>query len=52
MNFFRQGLKQIVANVEEQARIEFAAAGGNVGGGGAAGGGAAATAATGGATSY
>ncbi|CAF5001890.1 unnamed protein product, partial [Rotaria socialis] len=39
-------------NVEEQARIEFAAAGGNVGGGGAAGGGAAATAATGGATSY
>ncbi|CAF4899963.1 unnamed protein product, partial [Rotaria magnacalcarata] len=54
---FRQGLKQIVANVEEQARIEFAAAGGNSGGGGAAGGGGGGgggggAAATGGATSY
>jgi hypothetical protein len=36
---FSEGLKQIVANVEEQARANFAAAGGISGGGGAAGGG-------------
>ncbi|CAF4576719.1 unnamed protein product [Rotaria sp. Silwood1] len=35
----RQGLKQIVANVEEQARMDFAAAGGNSGGFSAASGG-------------
>ncbi len=43
MSFSRQGLKQIVANVEEQARADFAAAGGvsggSSGGGGGGGGG-------------
>ena len=35
---FREGLKQVVANVEEQARADFAASGGVSGGGGGAGG--------------
>ena len=35
----REGLKQVVANVEEQARADFAAAGGVSGGGGGGSGG-------------
>jgi len=46
----RQGLKQIVAGVEEQARTDFAAAGGISGGGGASGSGGAGG--SGGASSY
>lgn len=34
---FREGLKQVVANVEEQARADFAASGGVSGGGGGGG---------------
>ncbi len=47
-SFSREGLKQVVANVEEQARADFAASGGGVSGGnsGGSGGGG------GGATSY
>jgi hypothetical protein len=48
LNISRTGLKQIVANVEEQARADFAAAGGISGGSSSGGGGAGG----GGATSY
>ena len=54
MHLFRAGLKQIVSNVEEQARADFAAAGGAGGGsgGGASSGGAGGAAGSGGTSSY
>jgi len=54
LSFSREGLKQIVATVEEQARADFAASGGGVsgGGGGAGGGAGGSSGGGGGVTSY